>query len=68
MKGKQVLTIITLLTVGLIISIYIGDMISCLITDSPIPIVEVVIVFINRNVYCYNNFKEIFLIKTCFFP
>jgi len=46
MKGKQVLTIITLLTVGLIISIYIGDMISCLITDSPVPIVEVVIVLV----------------------
>jgi uncharacterized membrane protein YcaP (DUF421 family) len=46
MKGKQVITIITVLTVGLIISIYIGDMISCLITDSPIPIVEVVIVLV----------------------
>jgi len=46
MKGKQVITIITLLTVGLIISIYIGDMISCLITDSPVPIVEVVIVLV----------------------
>ena len=44
MNGKLAITIITLLTIGLIISIYIGDMISCLINDSPIPIVEVVIV------------------------
>jgi len=46
MNGKLAIKIITLLTVGLIISIYIGDMISCLITDSPIPIVEVVIVLV----------------------
>ena len=46
MNGKLAIKIITVLTVGLIISIYIGDIFSCLITDSPIPIVEVVIVLV----------------------
>ena len=44
--GKQAITIIAFITVGVIIAIYIGDMLSCLLTDSPLSILEVVIVLV----------------------
>ena len=46
MNGKQVITIIAFITVGLIIAIYIGDMVSCLLTDSPLSTLEITIVLI----------------------
>ncbi len=46
MNGKQVITIIAFITVGLIIAIYIGDMVSCLLTDSPLSTLKITIVLI----------------------
>ena len=41
---NQVVTIGAIITASLIILIYIGDMLSCLLTDSPISTLEVAIV------------------------
>ncbi|MCJ7713295.1 hypothetical protein MUO66_02400 [Candidatus Bathyarchaeota archaeon] len=46
MDGKQAITIIAFITVGVIIAIYIGDMLNCLLTDSPLSILEVAIVLV----------------------
>ncbi|HUU87326.1 MAG TPA: hypothetical protein VMX17_06200 [Candidatus Glassbacteria bacterium] len=46
MEPKKAITIITFITVGIIIAIYIGDMLSCLLTDSPLSILEIVIVLV----------------------
>ena len=46
MDQKKVITIITFIPIVLILAIYIGDMISCLLTDSPIATLEIVIVLI----------------------
>ena len=41
---NQVVTIGAIITASLIILIYIGDMLSCLLTDSPISTLELAIV------------------------
>ncbi len=46
MDQKKAITIITFIPIVLILAIYIGDMISCLLTDSPIETLEIVIVLI----------------------
>ena len=46
MDQKKAITIITFIPIVLILAIYIGDMISCLLTDSPIATLEIVIVLI----------------------
>ena len=46
MEPKKAITIIAFITVGIIIAIYIGDMLSCLLTDSPLSILEIVIVLV----------------------
>lgn len=46
MEPKKAITIITFIPIVLILAIYIGDMISCLLTDSPIATLEIVIVLI----------------------
>ena len=46
MEPKKAITIITFITVGIIIAIYIGDMLNCLLTDSPLSILEIVIVLV----------------------
>ena len=46
MDQKKAIIIITFMPIVLILAIYIGDMISCLLTDSPIATLEIVIVLI----------------------